>query len=49
LPFPGTLDHVARSVEALIAAGAALDTPHGLTDPGGIDLLATRVGPAFRV
>jgi 5,10-methylenetetrahydromethanopterin reductase len=39
-------------VEALFAAGAArveLGTPHGLTDRRGVELLAARVAPAFRV
>jgi len=51
LAFSGTPEHVVRQVEALFDAGAArveLGTPHGLTDRGGVELLATRVAPAFR-
>jgi 5,10-methylenetetrahydromethanopterin reductase len=52
LAFSGTPEHVVGQVEALFAAGAArveLGTPHGLTDRGGVELLASRVAPAFGV
>lgn len=52
LAFSGTPEHVVRQVEELFDAGATrveLGTPHGLTDRGGVELLAARVAPAFRV
>ena len=52
LAFSGTPEHVVRQVEALFDAGARrveLGTPHGLTDRRGVELLAARVAPAFRV
>ena len=52
LAFSGTPEQVVGQVEALFAAGAArveLGTPHGLTDRRGVELLAARVAPAFRV
>jgi 5,10-methylenetetrahydromethanopterin reductase len=50
LAFSGTPEQVVRQVEALFEAGASrveLGTPHGLTDRGGVELLAARVAPAF--
>ena len=52
LAFSGTPGQLVRQVEALFDAGATrveLGTPHGLTDRGGVELLAARVAPAFRV
>jgi 5,10-methylenetetrahydromethanopterin reductase len=52
LAFSGTPEQVVRQVEALFEAGATrveLGTPHGLTDRGGVELLAGRVAPALRV
>jgi 5,10-methylenetetrahydromethanopterin reductase len=48
--FAGTPEQVVRQVEALFEAGASrveLGTPHGVTDRGGVELLARRVVPAF--
>jgi 5,10-methylenetetrahydromethanopterin reductase len=50
IAFSGTPEQVVRQVEALFEAGASrveLGTPHGLTDRGGVELLATRVVPAL--
>ncbi|MGH3029316.1 MAG: LLM class flavin-dependent oxidoreductase [Gaiellaceae bacterium] len=52
LAFAGTPAEVARRAEALYEAGAArveFGTPHGLTPRHGVELLASRVVPHFRL
>lgn len=52
LAFAGTPAQVARRAEALYAAGAArveFGTPHGLEPRRGVELLASRVAPHFRL
>ena len=49
--FAGTPQAVAERTLALVEAGATrveYGTPHGLTGPGGIDLLGSAVLPAVR-
>jgi 5,10-methylenetetrahydromethanopterin reductase len=50
--FSGSPEHVARLVNAVIAAGASrvdLGTPHGLTDEHGIELIGSRVLPLLEL
>jgi 5,10-methylenetetrahydromethanopterin reductase len=52
LAFAGTPAEVAQRAEALYEAGAArveFGTPHGLTPRHGVELLASRVVPHFRL
>lgn len=52
LAFAGTPAEVARRAEALYDAGAGrveFGTPHGLTPRRGVELLASRVVPHFRL
>jgi 5,10-methylenetetrahydromethanopterin reductase len=52
LAFAGTPAEVAQRAEALYDAGAArveFGTPHGLTPRRGVELLASRVVPYFRL
>ena len=52
LAFAGTPEQVARQAEALYEAGASrveFGTPHGLEPRRGVELLASRVAPNFRL
>ena len=52
LAFAGTPAQVTRRAEALYAAGASrveFGTPHGLEPRRGVELLASRVAPNFRL
>lgn len=52
LAFAGTPAQVTRRAEALYAAGASrveFGTPHGLDPRRGVELLASRVAPNFRL